>query len=268
MSAAGTEMTVRLGRRLRRIPGLRPVLDARVARLRRRDLGREAMRREAESEEAERRSEATRADGARRLRELAHRGGLRINVGSSAATLDGWVNVDIQVDWEDTIYMDAADRWPLPDGCVEAINSEHFIEHITLEAARRYFHEAARVLQPGGVIRTSTPSLRGVIHAYLEADPEMLAAYMERIEGWCEAHNHSEMLNNTFYEWGHRHIYDEEAIAEMLEEAGFAEIERAEFGRSRHAVLTGIDTHDDGEALRSLVFALDAVKPGKPNPPA
>jgi predicted SAM-dependent methyltransferase len=239
------------------------VLDARVERLRRRDLGREAMLREAEAREAERRLEAARLDGARSLRELARRGGLRINVGSSAATVEGWVNVDIQCDWEDMVYMDAADRWPLPDDCVDAINSEHFIEHISLEDARTYFREAARVLRPGGVIRTSTPSLRGVIDAYLEADPEILAAYRERIKGWCEAHNHSEMLNNTFYEWGHRHIYDEDAITGLLEEAGLAEVERSEFGRSRHTVLSGIDTHDDGEALRGLVFALDAVKPGK-----
>jgi predicted SAM-dependent methyltransferase len=246
------------------------VLDARVKRLRRRDLDREAMRRgrdemfrEAKTREAERRLEAARLDGAQHLRELARRGGLRINVGSSHATVEGWVNVDIQSDWENTVYMDAVDRWPLPDGCVEAINSEHFIEHLKLEDARTYFREAARVLRPGGVIRTSTPSLRGVIDAYLGADPDILAAYRERIEGWCEAHNHGEMLNNTFYEWGHKHIYDEDAITELLEEAGLSEIERSEFGRSRHAVLRGIDTHDDGEALRDLVFTLDAVKPGR-----
>jgi hypothetical protein len=70
-----------------------------------------------------------------------------------------------------------------------------------------------------------------------------------------------EMLNNTFYEWGHRHIYDYESLAQMLKEAGFESVEGADFGQSRHPQLSGIDTHDDGALLRDLVFAVDAVRP-------
>jgi predicted SAM-dependent methyltransferase len=227
--------------------------------------GRQLLRERAEAERrrAERRAEeeATREAGRLRLQELAAKGGLRINVGSGPLTLKGWTNVDIQCDWDDMVFMDVTEPWPLPDASVDAINSEHFIEHIGLGETRRYFAEAARVLREGGVIRTSTPSLSGAVDAYLAGDPEILAKYQERIVGWCEARNHSEMLNNTFFEWGHRHIYDVEALTELLEDAGFVEIERAEFGRSRHSQLTGIDTHDDGESLRDLVFALDAVKP-------
>ena len=68
------------------------------------------------------------------------------------------------------------------------------------------------------------------------------------------------MVNNYVYSWGHRHIYDFETLEALLADAGFEQIERGEFGRSRQPVLDGIDRHDIG-ALRSTVVAVDAVKP-------
>jgi predicted SAM-dependent methyltransferase len=210
-------IVLRVGRQLRRIPGVRRLLDARVRRMQ----WRAERRRAANAERREAQEDAARDRDRVRLQELGAKGGLRINVGCGPGTLDGWVNVDLVHNWEGVLYLDVTDRWPLPDGCAAAINSEHFIEHIARDEARAYFAEAARVLEPGGVIRTSTPSLRGVIDAYLEANPEILAKYREGVEGWCGAENHAEMLNNTFFEWGHRHIYDFPTLRAMLEEAGF-----------------------------------------------
>ncbi|MGZ5412336.1 MAG: class I SAM-dependent methyltransferase [Solirubrobacterales bacterium] len=246
----GLPRAARLGRSLRLVPGMPTLLDVRVRRLERR----------AEAAERER-VEARRARDSARLHQLGEGGGLRLNVGCGPGTLDGWVNVDLVTIPEGVLYMDVTRPWPLPDGSAAAVNSEHFVEHVEHDDVRAYLREAARVLAPGGAIRTSTPSLRGVIDAYLEADSEMLAAYREDVRGWCDAANHAEMLNNTFYEWGHRHIYDYESLAELLAEAGFESIEPAEFGHSRHPALRGIDIHDAGERLRSLVVAVDAVRP-------
>jgi predicted SAM-dependent methyltransferase len=197
-----------------------------------------------------------------RFRALAAEGELRVNVASGPALVEGWVNVDLNPAFEGLLYLDATQRWPLPDESVDAINSEHFIEHLSLEEGQAYLSEAVRVLKPGGVMRTSTPSLRGIIDAYIEADPTILAKYRERVQPvGVDARNHAELVNNNFYEWGHRHIYDVESLTEELERAGLSQIQTAEFGRSEHDVLNGIDTHDDGELLRDLVFALDAVKP-------
>jgi predicted SAM-dependent methyltransferase len=191
------------------------------------------------------------------LQELAGGGGLRLNVGCGPGTVEGWVNVDICRS-PGVLLMDATRQWPIPDGCAEAVNSEHFIEHLTLDEARFYFTEAFRALRPGGVIRTSTPDLAGMTAAYAEADPALLEAH--RSHGYA-ARNHGDMVNNYFYMHGHRHIYDFASLAAMLADAGFGGIERASFGESPHALLRGIDTHEPGE-LRSLVVAVDAVKPG------
>ena len=76
------------------------------------------------------------------------------------------------------------------------------------------------------------------------------------------ARNGADLLNNYVHAWGHRHVYDEETLALLLEEAGFVDVERAAFGKSRHPGLRNVDRHPMGEPLQSLVVCVDAVKPG------
>ncbi len=197
----------------------------------------------------------TRRDG-RRLRELsASRSDLRLNVGASGNHLDGWLSLDLRPD-DTCLGMDAARPWPLASASAEAVNSEHFIEHLTLDEARRYLAEAFRVLRPGGVIRTTTPDLRGQCVLYVEADPAVLERH--RRDGY-EAATHGDMLNNAFYSWDHRHIYDFESLAVLLRDAGFADVRQAAYGESAHELLRGIDRHEP-EELRS-VLCVDAAKP-------
>jgi predicted SAM-dependent methyltransferase len=206
---------------------------------------------------AERAAVARRRDDETELRRLGAGTDLRINIGSSDNALDGWINVDIRPG-DHSFVMDATRPWPFRDNSAAAVNSEHFIEHLTVEEAREYLGEAYRVLQPGGVIRTSTPDLEGLCRGFLARDPAALEVH--RSHGY-EAATHGDMVNNYVYMWDHRHIWDLESLGAALEDTGFAGVERAPFGRSRHAVLDGIDRHDP-EALADLVLTVDAVKPG------
>jgi predicted SAM-dependent methyltransferase len=231
----------RAGAALRRVPGARFALDARLA------LG-----------ERRRRVALDRADRDW-LASLSGRRDLRINVGSSGSHIDGWINADIERDPElRTLRMDASERWPFEDGAAVAVNSEHVIEHLNPADAPKFFREAFRVLGPGGVIRTSTPDLRGISEAYLAEDPAVLDAH--RAHGYT-ARNHADLVNNYVHMHGHLHIYDFETLALLLREAGFDEVERVEFGQSRHELLRGVDRHDV-DVLSPLVVCVDAVKPG------
>jgi predicted SAM-dependent methyltransferase len=235
------------GASIRRIPGGRLPLDARNA-VRARRAARAAERREAELLERDRTW----------LASLRGRNDLRLNIGSSGEHVDGWMSVDLLRDPEGVcLRMDAAQPWPFESGSAEAINSEHMVEHLDPAAAPHFFAEAMRVLRPGGVIRTSTPDLRGICQAYLAAEPEVLKVHREH--GY-DARNHADMVNNYVHMHGHRHIYDFETLRLLLADAGFEQIERVGFGQSRHAVLRGVDGHDVGE-LEALVVAVDAVKP-------
>jgi predicted SAM-dependent methyltransferase len=181
---------------------------------------------------------------------------LRLNVGPGDNHLDGWVGLDL-VPARPALGMDVTRAWPVATGTAIAVNSEHVVEHLTIDGARTFFAEAHRVLKPGGVIRMSTPNLRGLAELLVESDPASLAVHREH--GY-QAATHGDMVNNYFYSWGHRHIYDFETLAQLLTEAGFTEIEEARFGRSRHRVLDGIDRHDPDGLERSVLF-VDAMKP-------
>jgi predicted SAM-dependent methyltransferase len=237
----------RLGSAIRRVPGGRLPLELRNH-IRARRAARAVERREAALQQRDHAWIAS----------LRGRHDMRVNIGSSGEHVEGWVNADILRDPEGRcLRMDATERWPFEDCSAEAINSEHVIEHLERADAPAFFAEAFRVLRPGGVIRTSTPDLRGIAEAYIAEDAATLAAH--RAHGY-EARNHADLLNNYLQMHGHRHVYDFETLALLLREAGFEEIERTAFGESTHAVLRGVDTHEMGE-LSGLVVCVDAVRP-------
>jgi predicted SAM-dependent methyltransferase len=198
----------------------------------------------------------------KRLAELAHLQDLRLNIGSGELHLVDWINCDIRTDDQgQTLWMDATQTWPFPSQSAVAVNSEHMIEHLERDGTRVYLREAFRTLRPGGVIRTSTPDLAGICRAYFSDGPEL---EQHRVHGY-EAASRAEMVNNYFYMWDHRQLYDFETLALLLREAGFEQIERAEYGQSRHAVLRGIDRHDP-DPLFTFTLAIDAVKPAAASP--
>lgn len=235
----------RIGAAGRRVPGLAPLLDARVRRMQGR-------------QQAEPAPEVDPAQTRAWMAKLAGRTDLLLNIGAGPGAVAGWLNTDLHATTDgETMPLDATKPWPFGDATAEAVNSEHFLEHIDPDRASFYFEEAFRVLRPRGVIRTSTPDLRGLAEALLDEDPVALATH--RKHGY-EAENHADMVNNYIYSWGHAHIYDFETIATLLERAGFEQIERVEFGQSRHDLLRGIDTHPVDE-LSHIVVGVDAVKP-------
>jgi predicted SAM-dependent methyltransferase len=194
----------------------------------------------------------------RLVRTLRGRKDLRINIGSSSSALDGWINADLLRDPEGRcLRMDAAKPWPFPPRSAEVVNSEHFIEHLSAEEANAYLREAYRALRPGGVIRTSTPDLAGISRSMLDRDSGDLVVH--RSHGYA-ASTHGDMVNNYVYGSGHRRLYDEEMLALLLVEAGFAEPQRRSYGESDHEALKGIDRHDP-EGLEHFVLCLEAVKP-------
>jgi predicted SAM-dependent methyltransferase len=207
---------------------------------------------------AHRREEAFVERDRRWVESLRGRRDLRLNVGSSSHHLDGWISVDILRDPEGRcLRMDARQPWPFDDGSAQAVASEHVIEHIDPAAVPAFLAEAFRVLGPGGVLRISTPNLRGIGEAYIASDPEVLAAH--RAHGYS-ARTHADLVNNYLHAWGHVHIYDFESLRLLLVDAGFIEIREAAFGESEHDVLRGVDQHDPAP-LNELVLILDAVRP-------
>jgi predicted SAM-dependent methyltransferase len=214
----------------------------------------------ARSAPGRRRIERARAE---RLRAAQASTGLLLDVGTSSSHLPGWLSLDIDPD-EKALRLDASKPWPFPDGCARAVRAEHMIEHLTWDEAELCIGEMARVLEPGGLCRICTPDLEGIARAYLERDPRVLEVHREH--GY-DAPAWAHLPNNYLRMWGHRFVFDFDSLRLLLERAGFEQIERSGFDRSRHELLDGTDSHDPGE-LEPLVVCVDAVKPAVAAPGA
>ncbi len=177
---------------------------------------------------------------------------MKVNVGCGKNPLPGWVNLDnspsivlaripflpdvlrrvgmigdSQLNFmrfarrHRVVHADAAKRFPFPDGSVEVLYSSHMIEHLDRKAARRFLHEAVRILRPGGIIRLAIPDLRQQVEDYVRTgDADRL---VERTMLAIPEHDgfRGRLSLLLFGPRNHRWMYDGPSLARFMEGAGF-----------------------------------------------
>jgi predicted SAM-dependent methyltransferase len=178
--------------------------------------------------------------------------GLCVHLGCGYRPKHDWINVDRARGPEVQVVWDLTQGLPFRDACCTAVFSEHFIEHITKEAAAHLLGECYRVLQPGGVLRLSTPDAELFLRSYA-GDKKFLAH-----PGFTQAIDTPvDRVNFMMREYGqHLWSYDEELLTLMLKRAGFSRVMRQTFGVSAHARMNNIDF--DQREFESLY--VEAVK--------
>lgn len=179
------------------------------------------------------------------LLELAQRD-LLVNLGCGHRPLSGWVNVDIaRGSWVDVVW-DLRAGLPFVNESCSAIFSEHVIEHLTSEDGERLLRECYRVLQPGGVLRVSTPDAERFLRSYA-GDGEFLRhpSFLESVETPLDR------INQMMREYGqHLWVYDSASLQLSLKRAGFSHTIEQRFGISSHPKMQGLDSAE--RAFESL----------------
>jgi predicted SAM-dependent methyltransferase len=162
---------------------------------------------------------------------------LYVHLGCGYRPKQGWINVDQARGPEVQVVWDLRRGLPFADQSCAAIFSEHFIEHITKEDAAHLLAECYRTLQPGGVLRVSTPDAELFLRAYA-GDRKFLAH-----PGFTQAIDTPvDRVNFMMREYGqHLWSYDEELLRLMFERAGFQNVIRQQFGISAHPRMMNID---------------------------
>jgi predicted SAM-dependent methyltransferase len=215
---------------------------------------------------------------------LMHELGLRgINCGSSRSLERGWLNTDLVRVQEyegreselgrlsrvngDMYFLrhDSTEPYPLEDASFDWAYSEHFIEHIKLQEAIGWLAEVRRLLRPGGLVRVTTPSLALFVEAYRDPQHPFNAQNREALSGGRRfPHGVPErqgwFLNDIFYGWKHRWIYDFGELRHALVEAGFdpdSVVER-QYGQSGVDEVGALD--NEGRAIQTLY--VEARRPG------
>ncbi|MFC4033177.1 class I SAM-dependent methyltransferase [Streptomyces polygonati] len=166
--------------------------------------------------------------------------------------------------------LDIGDPLPFDDAAVDWIYAEHLIEHVPLGTVIGWLREARRVLRPGGVLRLTTPDLERYVQGYLDGQGGFFARHRRRLRtlrvGPPMPERRAFMINQIFYHFGHRWIYDEAELRHALATAGFTgwRITRHEYREGARADVAALDT----SFRRDETLYLEAVAPAAAAAPA
>ena len=156
---------------------------------------------------------------------------LRLDFGcGEVGPRSGFVGVDIR-SFPGVQYT--CNAWEIVDhvkpSAVEAICSRHFFEHLTFKQAEVTLKAWMTVLQPGGILEAIVPDIRYHIDQFLAADPNHLS---ETNSKWT-VRQHAVA---GFWGWQreaetslwdvHKSGYDYPLLHDVLQRAGFQEIQR------------------------------------------
>lgn len=161
-----------------------------------------------------------------------------LNVGCGDQPLPGFVNLDLGRDAD--LALDVRRGLPCADNTVDAVHSEHFVEHLTQAELMSFLRECRRVLVPGGIARISTPDLAEMVRCYLDDDWHERSGLKDYGYEWLD--NPCEMFNVGMRDWGHKWVVDERELARLADLAGLESLGRCAPGESDRAELRGLET--------------------------
>jgi SAM-dependent methyltransferase len=153
---------------------------------------------------------------------------LKINFGCGGNRLQGWDNVDEEIDIRKPLpYMSAQTQFIL---------AEHVVEHVTYYEAIEFFKECRRVLRLGGVLRVIVPSVENI---WKRGDRD----YFQFTTRWQPNATVRGAMYNILYMHGHKTAWTDSLLEATLFFAGFERIARCDPRTSMHRELKDVDGH-------------------------
>jgi predicted SAM-dependent methyltransferase len=158
-----------------------------------------------------------------RAKRYQDRDPLLLHLGSGGEHKDRWVNIDLIGDPVE-IAWDFAKPLPFSDRSVDGIFNEHMFECLPIAVGAAFLEDCYRVLKGGGILRIAVPDAgqlvescanggQGVIEETRPGRPTPLLAMQE-----------------IFYWYYHRTMYDFDTLALACHAAGFTQVEQKAFG--------------------------------------
>jgi len=200
---------------------------------------------------------------------LSSAGVAKLQLGAAGNVMAGWLNTSLRPRSSKIVFLDVTERFPFDDRIFDYVLSEHLIEHLPYNDGRFMLAECFRVLKPGGKVRLSTPDL-AMVAGLVSPGGEKGASYVKWIAstfpGDVPVDSAAMVVNNLFYNWGHRFLYDFAALKAALEETGFAGVKVCEVGVSGDPELQGVEMHQgksdlDEEMSRFEALVVEATRP-------
>lgn len=188
-------------------------------------------------------------------------------LGAGSQFRAGWLASDLEPVDSAIIPIDATRPLPFADNSLAYVFAEHMIEHVDYSDGRNLMREIHRALRPGGVVRIATPDLArcaSLVVGPLDASAQAYVDWSNDTFGEHVNNRASFVLNRLVRWWGHRFIYDQPTLVDLMAWAGFVAIEAQQVGQSTHPMLQGIEHHGDvisEQANRFETMVIEGTKP-------
>jgi len=178
----------------------------------------------------------------------------KLHFGSGSDIKEGFINIDIS--GQADIFLDARNRFNVPDNTIEYIYSSHFVEHLEHDDLIVHLTECYRMLKPGGILRLGVPDFPKVFRSYCDSNNLFLEDRRESLSGKLglpsELITFMDCVNKAVYEFGeHKICLDADKIWSLLTYCGFD---------SRGIKQSEFDSDIDIGARRELTFFVEALK--------
>ncbi|MDJ0507812.1 MAG: methyltransferase domain-containing protein [Crocosphaera sp.] len=134
----------------------------------------------------------------------------KVNLGCGDRYTQGWVNLDFNSENPDVIPHNLLNSLPFSNEEVDVIYNSHFLEHFSLEDAKKILTECYRVLKKGGVIRIVVPDLESVCREYLYMLDNIDKPENEEKYQWIVMELLDQMVRTE--KWGLMNVYWEEIV--------------------------------------------------------
>ena len=144
-------------------------------------------------------------------------------------------------------YGDIVKGLPIPDNSCQGLYCSHILEHLALDDFRVALNNSSKILKSRGVFRLVMPDLSQLIENYIN-DSSATASIKFIKDSGLGRESRERGLKGLIIEWlgnsQHLWLWDYSSIERELEEIGFVNIRRANYGDSidkRFAEVEDID---------------------------
>lgn len=86
---------------------------------------------------------------------------MKINLGCGFRKIEGYTNIDNRPEVNPDMVCDVLNGLPFDDDSIDEVRAFDFLEHIPLGKTIQVIEEIYRVLKPGGIFESLTPSTDG-----------------------------------------------------------------------------------------------------------
>ncbi len=147
-------------------------------------------------------------------------------------------------------YGDILKGLPVADHSCQGVYCSHILEHLALEELRMALANTYRMLLPGGYFRFVLPDLEYYIKSYVnDPSPDASLLFMKNTSLGITARPRGltgfikEWLGNSRHLW----MWDYKSLEQELNNIGFVDIRRAEYGDASDSMFSDIEDYERWE---------------------